>query len=217
MSMEGREHQLWRLPGWGWGCPGGSRSVRAAKSSWGRSSGPTLGQSLPSASPHITSLGPQAPVLLSFGSSAAGWRPWTRDCTILLSQQGGSRDCPSQEVWWSGRSDSSLVCTGLQEEMSLWLEAPVPDVSPDSAGELWEADTQDASSRTLGDSNCTLREEASMPQSAGGTLGMGLEAVEPTALLPGVEALPETTGEEHWIWRRQGLPGSGRGNLGLFT
>ncbi|XP_074192464.1 oxysterols receptor LXR-alpha isoform X3 [Rhinolophus sinicus] len=78
--------------------------------------------------------------------------------------------------------------------MSLWLEAPVPDVSPDSAGELWEADTQDASSQALGGSNCTRREEASMAQSAGGTLGMGLKAGEPTALLPGMEALSETTG-----------------------
>ncbi|XP_032975402.1 oxysterols receptor LXR-alpha isoform X3 [Rhinolophus ferrumequinum] len=77
--------------------------------------------------------------------------------------------------------------------MSLWLEAPVPDVSPDSAGELWEADTQDASSQALGGSNCTLREEASMAQSAGGTLGMGLKAGEPTALLPGMEALSDTT------------------------
>lgn len=35
MSMEGRERQLWRLLGLGWGCLGGSPSVRAAKSSWG--------------------------------------------------------------------------------------------------------------------------------------------------------------------------------------
>lgn len=34
---------------------------------------------------------------------------WTRDCTILLSQQGGSRDCPSQEVWRPRHSDSPLV------------------------------------------------------------------------------------------------------------
>lgn len=72
----------------------------------------------------------------------------------------------------------------------------------DSAGELWEADTQDASSQALGGSNCTRREEASMAQSAGGTLGMGLKAGEPTALLPGMEALSETTGEECWVWRR---------------
>ncbi|XP_061237410.1 oxysterols receptor LXR-alpha isoform X4 [Bos javanicus] len=80
--------------------------------------------------------------------------------------------------------------------MSLWLEAPVPDVSPDSAVELWEPDAQDASSQPLGSSKCILREESSTPQSAGDTLRMGLEAPEPTALLPGVEAPPEST-EEH--------------------
>lgn len=36
LSMEGREHQLWRLLGLGWGFMGGSPSVRAAKSSWGK-------------------------------------------------------------------------------------------------------------------------------------------------------------------------------------
>ncbi|XP_044605658.1 oxysterols receptor LXR-alpha isoform X2 [Equus asinus] len=77
--------------------------------------------------------------------------------------------------------------------MSLWLEAPVPDVSPDSAVELWEPDAQDASGQALGGSNCILREEASTPQSSGGTSGVGLEAAEPTALLPGVEAPPEST------------------------
>lgn len=35
LSMEGRERQLWRLQGLGWGFLGGSPSVRAAKSSWG--------------------------------------------------------------------------------------------------------------------------------------------------------------------------------------
>ncbi|XP_046499170.1 oxysterols receptor LXR-alpha isoform X2 [Equus quagga] len=77
--------------------------------------------------------------------------------------------------------------------MSLWLEAPVPDVSRDSAVELWEPDAQDASGQALGGSNCILREEASTPQSSGGTSGVGLEAAEPTALLPGVEAPPEST------------------------
>uniref|UniRef100_A0A8B9XYM3 Nuclear receptor subfamily 1 group H member 3 n=1 Tax=Bos mutus grunniens TaxID=30521 RepID=A0A8B9XYM3_BOSMU len=76
--------------------------------------------------------------------------------------------------------------------MSLWLEAPVPDVS-DSAVELWEPDAQDASSQPLGSSKCILREESSTPQSAGDTSRMGLEAPEPTALLPGVEAPPEST------------------------
>nr|KAF6466693.1 nuclear receptor subfamily 1 group H member 3 [Rousettus aegyptiacus] len=79
--------------------------------------------------------------------------------------------------------------------MSLWLEAPVPDVSPgsDSAVELWEADAQDANSQELGGSNFTLREEARLPQSARSTLGVGLEAAEPTSLHPGVEAPPEST------------------------
>ncbi|XP_028357146.1 oxysterols receptor LXR-alpha isoform X4 [Physeter macrocephalus] len=74
--------------------------------------------------------------------------------------------------------------------MSLWLEAPVPDVSP---VELWEPDAQDASSQPLGSSNCILREESSTPQSTGGTSRVGLEATDPTALLPGVEAPPEST------------------------
>uniref|UniRef100_A0A8C9AJH0 Nuclear receptor subfamily 1 group H member 3 n=1 Tax=Prolemur simus TaxID=1328070 RepID=A0A8C9AJH0_PROSS len=77
--------------------------------------------------------------------------------------------------------------------MSLWLEAPVPDVSPDSAVELWEPDAQDASSQGPGGSNCILREEARMPQSAGGTLGMELEAAEPTTLLPRAELPSEPT------------------------
>lgn len=77
--------------------------------------------------------------------------------------------------------------------MSLWLEAPAPDAPPDSAVELWKPDAQDASSQALRGSNGVLSEEARMPQSAGGTLGVGLDAAEPTALLPGVEALPEST------------------------
>lgn len=80
----------------------------------------------------------------------------------------------------------------------------------DSAVELWKPDAQDASSQALRGSNGVLSEEARMPQSAGGTLGVGLDAAEPTALLPGVEALPESTGEElldlgevgpPWIWK----------------
>ncbi|XP_053416331.1 oxysterols receptor LXR-alpha isoform X3 [Nycticebus coucang] len=67
--------------------------------------------------------------------------------------------------------------------MSLWLEAPVPDVSPDSAVELWEPDAQDVSS------NCILRGEARMPQS----IGMGLEAAEPKTLLPRAEPSSEST------------------------
>ncbi|XP_013849799.1 oxysterols receptor LXR-alpha isoform X2 [Sus scrofa] len=77
--------------------------------------------------------------------------------------------------------------------MSLWVEAPVPDVSPDSAVELWESDAQDASSQSLGSSSCILREESSTPQSAGGASRVGLDATESTALLPGVEASPEST------------------------
>ncbi|KAM5247402.1 oxysterols receptor LXR-alpha isoform 2-T2 [Ctenodactylus gundi] len=77
--------------------------------------------------------------------------------------------------------------------MSLWLEVPVPAVSPDSAVGLWEPDARDASDQAQGGRSCTLSEEARMPQSAGGTLGMGLETVEPAALLPRVEALPEPT------------------------
>uniref|UniRef100_A0A8C0S4G7 Nuclear receptor subfamily 1 group H member 3 n=2 Tax=Canis lupus familiaris TaxID=9615 RepID=A0A8C0S4G7_CANLF len=76
--------------------------------------------------------------------------------------------------------------------MSLWLEAPVPDASPDSAAELWEPDTQDASSQALGGNDCILGEEAGTPQSAGGSLGAGLQAAEPTVLLPGVDTPPES-------------------------
>uniref|UniRef100_A0A8C7B6U3 Nuclear receptor subfamily 1 group H member 3 n=1 Tax=Neovison vison TaxID=452646 RepID=A0A8C7B6U3_NEOVI len=77
--------------------------------------------------------------------------------------------------------------------MSLWLEAPVSDASPDSAAELWEPDAQDASSQALGGNTCILREEASTPQSGGGSLGAGLEAAEPAVLLPGVDTPPEST------------------------
>ncbi|XP_069888510.1 oxysterols receptor LXR-alpha isoform X1 [Dipodomys merriami] len=66
--------------------------------------------------------------------------------------------------------------------MSLWLEASGPVVSPDSAVELWEPDTQDASSQAQGGSTF-LREDSRMPPSAGGPLGLRLEAAEPTALL----------------------------------
>lgn len=81
----------------------------------------------------------------------------------------------------------------------------------DSAVELWEPDAQDASGQALGVSNCVLREEASTPQSAGDSLGAGLEAAEPIVLLPGVGTPPESTGEElldleeagaPWIWER---------------
>nr|XP_035960972.1 oxysterols receptor LXR-alpha isoform X1 [Halichoerus grypus]XP_035960973.1 oxysterols receptor LXR-alpha isoform X1 [Halichoerus grypus]XP_035960974.1 oxysterols receptor LXR-alpha isoform X1 [Halichoerus grypus]XP_035960975.1 oxysterols receptor LXR-alpha isoform X1 [Halichoerus grypus]XP_035960976.1 oxysterols receptor LXR-alpha isoform X1 [Halichoerus grypus]XP_035960977.1 oxysterols receptor LXR-alpha isoform X1 [Halichoerus grypus]XP_035960978.1 oxysterols receptor LXR-alpha isoform len=80
--------------------------------------------------------------------------------------------------------------------MSLWLEAPVPDASPDSAVELWEPNAQDAGSQALGGNTGVLREEASTPQPAGGSLGAGLEAAEPAVLLPGVDTPPEST-EEH--------------------
>uniref|UniRef100_A0A2K6TTG6 Nuclear receptor subfamily 1 group H member 3 n=1 Tax=Saimiri boliviensis boliviensis TaxID=39432 RepID=A0A2K6TTG6_SAIBB len=71
--------------------------------------------------------------------------------------------------------------------MSLWLGAPVPDIPPDSAVALWKPGTQDASSQAQGGSSCTLREEARIPYSAGGTAGVGLEAAEPTALLTRAE------------------------------
>ncbi|XP_006896763.1 PREDICTED: oxysterols receptor LXR-alpha isoform X2 [Elephantulus edwardii] len=77
--------------------------------------------------------------------------------------------------------------------MSLWLEAPVPDVSPDSAVELWEPDVQDASSQVLGGSNCILREDARTPQASPGTSGMGLEAAEAMALLHRTKIPPEPT------------------------
>lgn len=76
----------------------------------------------------------------------------------------------------------------------------------DSAVELWEADAQDASSQELGGSNFTLREEARVPQSARSTLGVGLEAAEPTSLHPGVEAPPESTGEELLDLEEVGAP-----------
>uniref|UniRef100_A0A8C6HRL6 Nuclear receptor subfamily 1, group H, member 3 n=1 Tax=Mus spicilegus TaxID=10103 RepID=A0A8C6HRL6_MUSSI len=75
--------------------------------------------------------------------------------------------------------------------MSLWLEASMPDVSPDSATELWKTEPQDAGDQ--GGNTCILREEARMPQSTGGALGIGLESAEPTALLPRAETLPEPT------------------------
>uniref|UniRef100_A0A8C8U368 Nuclear receptor subfamily 1, group H, member 3 n=1 Tax=Peromyscus maniculatus bairdii TaxID=230844 RepID=A0A8C8U368_PERMB len=75
--------------------------------------------------------------------------------------------------------------------MSLWLEAPGPGVCPDSATELWKAETQDA--RAQGGSSCIVREEARMAQSAGSALRMGLEAAEPTALLPRAETFTEPT------------------------
>lgn len=65
-----------------------------------------------SLSPHYFS---GAPVLhlLSSGSSASQRGLWTGDCTILLSQQGGSRDCPSLEVRWPGDSVGLFLSTGL--------------------------------------------------------------------------------------------------------
>ncbi|KAI2559710.1 NR1H3 isoform 18, partial [Pan troglodytes] len=77
--------------------------------------------------------------------------------------------------------------------MSLWLGAPVPDIPPDSAVELWKPGAQDASSQAQGGSSCILREEARMPHSAGGTAGVGLEAAEPTALLTRAEPPSEPT------------------------
>lgn len=49
-------------------------------------------------------------------------RPADRDCSILLSQQGGSRDCPGREVWRPGHrwvcasalaSSSASACPGV--------------------------------------------------------------------------------------------------------
>lgn len=76
----------------------------------------------------------------------------------------------------------------------------------DSAVELWESDAQDASSQSLGSSSCILREESSTPQSAGGASRVGLDATESTALLPGVEASPESTGEELLDLEEVGAP-----------
>ncbi|XP_052038905.1 oxysterols receptor LXR-alpha isoform X2 [Apodemus sylvaticus] len=75
--------------------------------------------------------------------------------------------------------------------MSLWLEAPMPDVSPDSATELWKTEPQDA--RDQGGNTCILTEEARTPQSTGASR-IGLESAEPTALLLRAETLPEPTG-----------------------
>lgn len=76
----------------------------------------------------------------------------------------------------------------------------------DSAVELWESDAQDASSQSLGSSSCILREESSTPQSAGGASRVGLDETESTALLPGVEASPESTGEELLDLEEVGAP-----------
>ncbi|XP_037694485.1 oxysterols receptor LXR-alpha isoform X1 [Choloepus didactylus] len=87
--------------------------------------------------------------------------------------------------------------------MSLWLEASVPDVSLDSAVELWEPEARDASSQALGGSNGTLREQARTPQSMGSTSGLGLEAMEPAALLLRAEA-PRDSIELHPPKRKKG-------------
>ncbi|XP_077819070.1 oxysterols receptor LXR-alpha isoform X4 [Macaca mulatta] len=77
--------------------------------------------------------------------------------------------------------------------MSVWLGAPVPDIPPDSAAELWKPGAQDASSQTQGGNSRILREEARMPHSATGTAGVGLEAAEPTVLLTRAEPPSEPT------------------------
>ncbi|XP_011818730.1 PREDICTED: oxysterols receptor LXR-alpha isoform X4 [Colobus angolensis palliatus] len=77
--------------------------------------------------------------------------------------------------------------------MSVWLGAPVLDIPPDSAAELWKPGAQDASSQTQGGNSCILREEARMPHSARGTAGVGLEAAEPTVLLTRAETPSEPT------------------------
>lgn len=55
-----------------------------------------------------------------------------------------------------------------------------------------------------------------MPHSAGGTSGAGLEVADPTALLPGVEVLPESTGEELLDVEDVGAPWIWKGHLGAL-
>ncbi|XP_058519062.1 oxysterols receptor LXR-alpha isoform X3 [Ochotona princeps] len=110
---------------------------------------------------------------------AAGRNP------ILLRSQDNS--------WGLLKEDSAGGCPCLQEEMSLWLQAPEPEVSPDSAVELWEPHAQDVCSQAKKRSSCPLKEEAGTPQSAGSTLRVGLEAAEPADLLPSMEGPAEPT------------------------
>lgn len=79
-----------------------------------RSSGRKEGWPDPSAVPPLafpqiaTSLGLQVLLVLS-SSSPAGHRDlWTGNCTILFSQQGGSRDCPPRK---SGGLGIRWVCS----------------------------------------------------------------------------------------------------------
>lgn len=72
----------------------------------------------------LQSLGPglSAPASLSSGAPAAAEACGPGNCSILLSQQGGSRDCPGREVWRPGHrwvcasalpSDSASACPGV--------------------------------------------------------------------------------------------------------
>lgn len=103
--------------------------------------------------------------------------------SILLPSRGRDKFPVSQNVKEGDGRDLRPPCASLLG-------------GPDSAAELWELDTQDASSQALGGNDCVLGEEAGTPQSAGGSLGAGLQAPEPTVLLPGVDTPPESAGEE---------------------
>lgn len=89
----------------------------------------------------------------------------------------------------------------------------MPLLGSDSATELWKAETQDA--KDQGGKKCVLREEAKMPQFAESAFRMGLEAAEPTALLPRVETFPEPIGKK--LPDSEKFPRPGRGPLGTFA
>ncbi|XP_004619133.2 oxysterols receptor LXR-alpha [Sorex araneus] len=76
--------------------------------------------------------------------------------------------------------------------MSLWLQASVPAVSPDSAAALWESEAPDARGPVPGGGSCVLGETDS-PLSMGGPVQGCLEAPGPTAPLPRVETPPDST------------------------
>lgn len=89
-----------KLPcGWGQGGQGSGWSVGSGSGQPGRKEGWPNPLAAPPLSllPHYFPGAPApSPAQLRLLSCRG---LWTRDCTILLSQQGGSRDCPSQEVW----------------------------------------------------------------------------------------------------------------------
>lgn len=88
----------------------------------------------------------------------------------------------------------------------------MPLLGSDSVTELWKAETQDA--KDQGGKSGVLREETRMPQSAESAFRMGLEAAEPTALLPRAEAFPEPTGKKHPDSEKVGAPQTWDGNSG---